>query len=130
MESTIDEPIWDTIRRDSYSIMRKVRIVAVPFSARPEDVNELRDWDLWGPLLLSLLLAFILTSHHEGLGAGASVTFAAVFVIVSVGSAIVTLNAKFLGGRISFFQTTCTLGYCLFPLVLVGLLLMTPINIE
>eukprot|EP01061_Rhynchopus_euleeides_P002848 TRINITY_DN12187_c0_g1_i3.p4 TRINITY_DN12187_c0_g1~~TRINITY_DN12187_c0_g1_i3.p4 ORF type:complete len:114 (+),score=41.46 TRINITY_DN12187_c0_g1_i3:586-927(+) len=54
--------------------------------------------------------------------------FAAIFVIVAVGSAVVTLNTKFLGGKISFFQTLCTLGYCLFPLVLIGVLLMTPIN--
>ena len=42
-------------------------------------------------------------------------------MIVSLGSAIVTLNAKLLGGNISFLQTTCCLGYCIFPLVIAAL---------
>ena len=29
---------------------------------------------------------------------------------------IVTLNTKLLGGSISFFQSVCVLGYCIFPL--------------
>ena len=35
---------------------------------------------------------------------------------VWAGAAIVTLNAQLLGGRISFFQSVCVLGYSLFPL--------------
>jgi len=41
---------------------------------------------------------------------------AAVFVVVWAGAAIVTLNAQLLGGRISFFQSVCVLGYSIFPL--------------
>ncbi|GFG29203.1 hypothetical protein Cfor_09725 [Coptotermes formosanus] len=41
--------------------------------------------------------------------------FAEVFVIVWIGSMIVTLNSKLLGGNISFFQSVCVLGYCLLP---------------
>ncbi|VEN59180.1 unnamed protein product, partial [Callosobruchus maculatus] len=41
--------------------------------------------------------------------------FAEVFVIVWVGSMVVTLNSKLLGGNISFFQSVCVLGYCLLP---------------
>jgi len=40
----------------------------------------------------------------------------------------VTLNAKLLGGAISFFQCVCVLGYCLFPLVvaaIIGLFVQT-----
>jgi protein YIPF6 len=29
---------------------------------------------------------------------------------------MVTLNAQLLGGGISFFQSVCVLGYCVFPL--------------
>ena len=35
---------------------------------------------------------------------------------VWAGAAIVTLNAQLLGGRISFFQSVCVLGYSIFPL--------------
>merc|ERR550534_203879 len=37
--------------------------------------------------------------------------FAEVFVIVWLGALVVTLNTKFLGGNISFFQSVCVLGY-------------------
>ena len=31
---------------------------------------------------------------------------------------MVTVNTKLLGGKISFFQCVCVLGYCIFPIVL------------
>ena len=34
---------------------------------------------------------------------------------------MVTLNAKFLGGKVSFFQSVCVLGYCVFPVNLAAL---------
>jgi len=34
------------------------------------------------------------------------------------GAFVVTLNTKLLGGKISFFQCVCVLGYCFFPIVL------------
>lgn len=43
------------------------------------------------------------------------------FVIVWLGSVVVTLNAKLLGGKVSFFQSLCVLGYCIFPLDLAAL---------
>jgi hypothetical protein len=51
-------------------------------------------------------------------GDTASLVFAAVFVIVWFGAAAVTINAQLLGGTISFFQSVCILGYCVFPLTL------------
>lgn len=68
--------------------------------------------------------------------------FTGVFVIVWLGSIVVTLNAKLLGGKVSvsplslpsrdpiltsavvrrsFFQSLCVLGYCIFPLDLAAL---------
>jgi hypothetical protein len=41
---------------------------------------------------------------------------------------VVTVNAQLLRGKISFFQSVCTLGYCLLPLtiaVLFSRLLLT-----
>lgn len=38
------------------------------------------------------------------------------FVIITLGSVVVTVNAKLLGGKVSFFQSLCVLGYCLAPL--------------
>ena len=48
----------------------------------------------------------------------ASLVFATVFVVVWAGAAAVTLNAQLLGGTLSFFQSVCILGYCIFPLTI------------
>lgn len=48
--------------------------------------------------------------------------FEIVFVIVWLGGAVISINGQLLGGNISFFQSTCLLGYCLFPLNLAALL--------
>lgn len=81
--------------------------------------------DLWGPLLVCLLLSTLLSVTAPG--DSASMVFAAVFVIVWFGAAAVTLNAQLLGGTISFFQSVCILGYCVFPLTLsaLGCLIMS-----
>ncbi len=44
--------------------------------------------------------------------------FGVVFLVMWGGSFVVTLNTKLLGGKISFFQCVCVLGYCVFPIVL------------
>jgi hypothetical protein len=72
--------------------------------------------DLWGPLLVCLLLSSVLSVTAPG--DSTSLVFAAVFVIVWCGAAAVTVNAQLLGGKISFFQSICILGYCVFPLTI------------
>lgn len=69
-----------------------------------------------------------------------------VITLVTIGSVVVTVNAKLLGGRVSFFQSLvrvllellihsgaglilaaleqCVLGYCLFPLLAAALISM------
>lgn len=73
-----------------------------------------RAGDLWGPLLLCLMLSVVLSLKAPA--DQTSLVFAAVFVIIWCGAFVVTLNAKLLGGKISFFQSVCVLGYCVFPL--------------
>ena len=147
---TLDEPVLVTILRDVRMVARKLRVVLLPLgalrggtagaggasaaSARDDagagsaaasdgSVNgalrELREWDLWGPLVLCLALSIILSlSAPAGQSA---LVFASVFVTVWAGAAVITLNAYLLGGKISFFQSLCVLGYCIFPLVLAAL---------
>ena len=49
------------------------------------------------------------------------VVFGVIFFIIWVGGFVVTLNAKFLGGKVSLFQSVCVLGYCVFPINLSAL---------
>eukprot|EP01006_Ploeotia_vitrea_P027735 TRINITY_DN60509_c0_g1_i1.p2 TRINITY_DN60509_c0_g1~~TRINITY_DN60509_c0_g1_i1.p2 ORF type:complete len:189 (-),score=20.34 TRINITY_DN60509_c0_g1_i1:1429-1995(-) len=114
---TLDEPIHATILRDAKAIGRKIKVVVG--LQRDASRNELRNWDLWGPLLLCLLLAMILgfkDNKEPGM------TFAGVFTTMGAGSIIVTLNGQFLGGNLSFFQIVCVLGYCVFPLCAAALI--------
>merc|ERR1712110_169097 len=92
--NTLDEPIRDTIWRDVSAVGLKFKHVLYPV----EKTSLLKEWDLWGPLILCTFMATILQSHidddkpshqHEGDGGP---EFAEVFVIVWV------------------------LGYCLLPL--------------
>ena len=48
--------------------------------------------------------------------------FEIVFIIVWLGGAIISINGQLLGGTITFFQSICLLGYCLFPLTLAAIL--------
>ncbi|VEU44918.1 unnamed protein product [Pseudo-nitzschia multistriata] len=135
--STLDEPIRETIMRDVRSVARKLKVVLLPMErslpyggysgvSQSESIDlterdkliieSLRDWDLWGPLVVCLTLA-VLLSIKAPVGQ-ASLVFAAVFCAVWFGSAVVTINAQLLGGTISFFQSVCVLGYCVFPMTL------------
>ena len=170
---TLDEPVMDTIMRDVRMVGSKMMCVLNP---RKANIQTLKDWDLWGPLLLCLMLATLLSwcgdrrarararkPHPSSLACPRtacsarpprrfapyeqkSLVFASVFVIIwcrarpatppaarappphpgglappsprlgRCGAAVVTVNALLLGGNISFFQSICVLGYCIFPL--------------
>ena len=108
---TLDEPVTETIMRDLRMVGNKMMCVLNP---RKANIETLKNWDLWGPLILCLMLATLLSwfAPYEQ----KSLVFASVFVIIWCGAAVVTVNALLLGGNISFFQSVCVLGYCIFPL--------------
>ncbi|KAK1787862.1 hypothetical protein P4O66_015943 [Electrophorus voltai] len=110
--STLDEPVKDTILRDLRAVGQKFVHVMYP----KESSALLRDWDLWGPLLLCVSLALMLQGSAADNQNDSGPQFAEVFVIIWFGSIIITLNSKLLGGTISFFQSLCVLGYCILPL--------------
>jgi len=112
--NTLDEPIRQTIMRDLKAVGSKFRHVVYP----REKQALLKEWDLWGPLILCTVLAVMLQGSGGGpTGNDGGPEFAEVFIIVWIGSAVVTLNTKLIGGSISFFQSVCVLGYCLFPTI-------------
>jgi protein YIPF6 len=84
-------------------------------------IRKLKDWDLWGPLVLCLALAVILS--FKAPTDQAAIVFAAVFCAVWVGGTVVTVNAQLLGGTISLFQSLCVLGYSIFPLTVAALII-------
>ena len=84
-------------------------------------LNQLRDWDLWGPLFICLSLAIILSLRAPA--KQTSHVFTTVFVVMWMGSLVVTINAQLLGANMSIFQSLCVLGYCVFPLTVAALLI-------
>jgi len=116
---TLDEPIATTIVRDLRSIYHKlIQVLYPPRQGKNREV--LRDWDLWGPLVLCLGLGALLSLNAPP--ANSISVFTAVIVIVSLGSFVVTVQTKLLGGKISFFQGLCVLGYCIAPLNVAALI--------
>jgi len=109
--NTLEESVWTTLWRDLKQIGVKLVHVLIP-PVFGKKTKALRDWDLWGPLLFCLILGFVLANEA-----------AQIFVIVWIGAAVVTINSLLLGGKISFFQSVCILGYCIFPLVVAALVI-------
>ena len=110
-ELTLDEPLKETIRRDMMTIYSKLRFV-LNFKNEENDAKELKNWDLWGPFALCLILAITLSIQH---GRQVDTIFSTIFLLVCGGSLVLTLNARLLGSKVSLFQNACVLGYCLFP---------------
>jgi len=129
--TTLDEPILTTILRDLKIIGIKLFYVLLP---RGTGSKALRDWDLWGPFILCFILALLLSFLSNGvtstkLDSDSGLVFSAVFVIVWVGAGVVTINTKLLGGKSSFFQSVCVLGYCIAPLVVAAFIVLIWRNI-
>ena len=114
---TLNEPVYKTLWRDLVMIAKKIVQVLLPFL----NISNSKDWDLWGPLLICLILAITLSAsapnkQHD-------IVFAIVFIFVWLGSIFVSLNIMLLGGKISFFQSVCVMGYSIFPLTIVTIVL-------
>jgi hypothetical protein len=121
---TLDESVNTTITRDLKLIYNKLKLVINPLISREKKYSQIRQWDLWGPLLLNIILALTLTLNTKEKGQITSL----IFIIFWVGGAIIFLNNHFLGVKASIFQMFCLLGYCLFPLN-VAAIIVTLINL-
>eukprot|EP01026_Neomeris_dumetosa_P034175 TRINITY_DN2748_c0_g1_i1.p2 TRINITY_DN2748_c0_g1~~TRINITY_DN2748_c0_g1_i1.p2 ORF type:complete len:249 (+),score=29.06 TRINITY_DN2748_c0_g1_i1:209-955(+) len=130
--NTLDESVWETLGRDAKRIMHNLLMVVFPFrhgfrseKGREDQQTALRNWDLWGPLIFTLVLAITLSSEE---GKNRELRFSLVFVTVALGAVILTINISLIGGQIVFFQALCLLGYCLFPLNVVAILVVFASN--
>lgn len=112
--ATLDEPVSETLMRDLRRIGTKLKSVVLLQSGA-----DMRDWDLWGPFLLTMSLSLTLaTAAPFG---QKEMLFSSVFLVVALGSPIVAVNAQLLGARIEIYQAVCVLGYALFPLNLAAI---------
>lgn len=133
--STLDESISKTFKRDVdriasnvWNVLDAKRVFCLFWRKRGEEEEDeysttttqnapLRDWDLYGPLLFVLLFGVCLaTSSSSKTSSDAGTIFSVVFATVAFGGVALTLNVKFLGGKIVFLQAMSLIGYCIFPL--------------
>ena len=54
-DKNLEEPICTTLKKDLGSIFVKLRYTLFPFSVE-EKRKELRNWDLFGPMLITIAL--------------------------------------------------------------------------
>ena len=145
--NTLDEPILDTLMRDLASIMAKLKLIVVPIASKDNYRNVLKDWDLWGPLLVTTFLALTLHHNQETSSSGTLLVgphFAQIFVLIWFAKCVVSLNYKLLNTRRkqrnpsdktmansntpTTFQLLCVFGYCLTPTAL-GVILLYILSI-
>ena len=122
-QGTLDESVYATVSRDFSMIYNKLKYVINPFISREMKYNHIRQWDLWGPLLLNLILASTLALNTKEKGQMTSL----IFIIFWLGGVAIYLNNYFLEVKASIFQIFCLLGYCLFPLNIAAII-VTVIN--
>ena len=112
IDNTLNESILTTIYRDLSLISIKLKYVIKPYGSKEKKNYHIKQWDLWGPLLLIIFLACTLAVNSSD----KSQTIVLIFLIFWLGSFLVFLNAHLLGVKTSIFQIFCLLGYSLFPL--------------
>jgi hypothetical protein len=78
-----------------------------------DSVLMCRDWDLWGPLVICLSLAIVLSIDVSQLAVAPETladtqsppeqsmnVFSLVISLVTIGSVVITVNSKLLGGKV------------------------------
>jgi len=113
VHNSLNEPILTSLTRDLNRIYSKLKVVALPVASEAKN-KELKQWDLWGPFIICLLLGIILcftSKKNSGL------VFSMIFIIMWIGAMIITMNSSLLGGKLTLMQCICLLGYCTFPSV-------------
>ena len=121
--NTLNESVYSTINRDFKMIYTKLKYVINPFISREEKYKQIRQWDLWCPLFLNILLSSTLSLNTED----KSQIITLIFIISWFGGVAIFLNNYFLGVKTSLFQILCLLGYCQFPLNIAAII-VTIIN--
>ena len=118
-KSTLDEPIKTTLKRDLLIIATKVKYVIIP-KMTERKIEELYNWDLWGPLIFCFLYSIALSTGNNN---SETSIFVLVFTIFWIGGFVITFNEKFLGAQIGICQVLSLLGYGMFPTTVAGVVI-------
>ena len=112
--NSLTEPITETIKRDFDVVVSKLKFFFINQN-KDESVmkDEIRNYDLWGPFLFTLVFAFCVTlNRHESM----EKIFSIIIIYIICGVSIVTINTKLLKINLTFSQGGSVIGYSLFPM--------------
>jgi hypothetical protein len=77
------------------NVLLKVKFVLNPFLNNNEKSKQLRNWDLWGPLVFTIMLSLTLSYGNKEKGS----LFVLVFTIIWFGSIVIYFNGQLLGAK-------------------------------
>lgn len=167
--NTLDESVLTTLHRDLATIADKLASILWPLRLKSslasvrkmsglhtdvedsignvdadeysgETMRKIRDWDLWGPLVINLIMSLVITyMQSRGLedNANSSSIFSAAFTLIWGSLAVLAVNIQLLspvqqrlenGGvstgvvALGFFQCVSLLSYAMFPVVIGGVI--------
>ncbi|KAH8050172.1 hypothetical protein JL721_11431 [Aureococcus anophagefferens] len=107
VETTLDEPVRETIMRDLREVGAKLKLVILPRVSQEGVLDRLKEWDLWG-LAVCLALSIVLSVSAPALRLRRGLRRR----LGRRGHRDAQRPAA--GRRISFFQSVCILGYSIF----------------
>ncbi|KFD65340.1 hypothetical protein M514_08213 [Trichuris suis] len=111
-EEISSQPLLEELDIDLRDIFYKVRCVLLPLPYFRLKIQLVRDNpDFWGPL--AVVLAYAMVSLY-----GQLQVVSWILTIWFIGSFVIFLLARSLGGEVNFPQCLGVIGYCLIPLVL------------
>ncbi len=101
-QSSLSEPITETIKRDLNNIYIKIAFFFMSKENTADNIKtEIRNYDLWGPFVFSLFFAFSVTFNQKE---SMEKVFSTVILYILFGNLILTLNSRLLKTNLSFFQ--------------------------
>ena len=112
--NTLKESICSTLSRDLLIIFHKLKFVLNPFTKSETTMKQIVQWDLWGPLLFTMMLSTTTSIQTK------QNTYVLIFTTFWLGAFVIYFNSKMLGCKLSLCSFWCLLGYSLVPFLLVS----------
>lgn len=104
--SSLSEPVLETVKRDLNSIYTKLVFFFKMRDQSDKSIHEeIRNYDLWGPFVFSLLFAFSITLHQQE---SMEKVFSMVIIYIIFGCLVLTLNSRLLNAKLTFLQGDLT----------------------
>ena len=121
---TYDEPLSEQLEIDLNDISKKIQYIMAPYAFNKSEVQLVRENpDFWGPLVT--VFAFSMISVYSKVSVASWI-----IAIWFVGSGMVFVLARVLGGDVNYNQVLGVIGYCLIPLIITGLVANLAIQLE